>query len=195
MEKSDTGEVTRLLVSWSGGEKRALGELVPVVYRELRRMAAGYLRRERRDHTLQPTALVHDAYLRLVDQNIADCRTRSQFFAIAANLMRQILVAHATRHRAAKRGGGNKVPLEEAGAAVRQPPQVDLVALNEALDKLAQLHPRQSQVVELRFFGGLTEEEIAEVLNVSLITVKRDWRIARAALHNQLGGGVLHGAG
>ena len=146
-------------------------------------------------HTLQPTALVHDAYLRLIDQKIADCRTRAQFFAIAANLMRQILVDHAKRHRALKRGGGNKVALGEASGALQQQPQVDLVALNEALEKLAQVDPRQSRVVELRFFGGLTEQEIAEVLNVSAITVKRDWRIARAALHNQLGGGVLHGTG
>jgi RNA polymerase sigma factor (TIGR02999 family) len=193
--QSDSGEVTRLLVSWSGGDQCALDRLVPVVYKELRRMAAGYLRRERGGHTLQPTALVHDAYLRLIDQKIADCHTRTQFFAIAANLMRQILVNHAKRHRSLKRGGGNKVALEEAAGAAQQQPQVDLVALNEALDKLAQLNQRQSRVVELRFFGGLTEEEIAEVLNVSPITVKRDWRIARAALHNQLGGGVLHCAG
>ena len=195
MANSDTGEVTHLLVSWSEGDQCALDKLVPVVYRELRRMAAGYLRRERDGHTLQPTALVHDAYLRLIDQKIADCRTRAQFFAIAANLMRQILVDHAKRHRALKRGGDNKVALEEACGAVQRQPQVDLVALNEALEKLAQVDPRQSRVVELRFFGGLTEQEIAEVLNVSPITVKRDWRIARAALHNQLGGGVLHGTG
>jgi RNA polymerase sigma factor (TIGR02999 family) len=189
--KSEPGEVTRLLLSWSGGQRSALDELVPLVYRELRRTAAGYLRRERRDHTLQTTALVHEAYLRLVDQTVADCHTRTQFFAIAANLMRQILVDHAKRHRAAKRGGGNKVALEEATGAV-QKQEVDLVALHEALERLARLDPRQSRIVELRFFGGLTEEEIAEVLDVSPITVKRDWRIARAVLHNQLGEGVLH---
>ena len=183
-------EVTALLQSWSGGDECALDQLTPLVYRELRRMAGGYLRQERGDHTLQPTALVHEAYLRLIDQRIADCHTRAQFFAIAANLMRQILVRHAKRHRAVKRGGGNKVALERAGeVAVQQQPEVDLIALNEALEKLTELDPRQSRIVELRFFGGLTEEEIAEVLGVSPITVKRDWRIARAMLHDQLAGG------
>src|SRR5947207_6181786 len=156
--KSRTGEVTSLLVLWSGGDRCALDRLVPLVYRELRRMAAAYLRRERRDHTMQPTALVHDAYLRLVDQNITDCHSRAQFFAIAANLMRHILVDHAKRHRAVKRGGGNKVGMEKAGA-VQPQPQMDVLALNEALEKLAQIDPRQSRIVELRFFGGLTEEE------------------------------------
>src|SRR5258708_196763 len=153
-------------------------------------MAAGYLRRERRDHTLQPTALVHEAYLRLVDQSQVASQSRTQFFAVASNLMRQILVNHAERHRAIKRGSGNKVDLDEAVSVIRQP-QVDLLALNEALEKLARLNPRQSRIVELRFFGGLTEDEIAEVLEVSAITVKRDWRIARAALHSELSGGVL----
>ena len=185
MGQPESRDVTRLLQSWSGGDKAALGELVPFVYRELRGLAAAYIRRERRDHTLQPTALVHEAYLRLVDQTQVRSPSRAQFFAIAANLMRQILVNHAKHHRAAKRGGGNKVALDE-GAAVVQPRGVDLIALDEALDKLAQLDPRQSRIVELRFFGGLTEDEIAEVLGVSAITVKRDWRIARAVLHRQL---------
>jgi RNA polymerase sigma factor (TIGR02999 family) len=190
MPKPEPGHVTRLLQSWSGGEKEALNELVPIIHGELRRLAAACLRRERRDHTLQPTALVHESYLRLVDQTQVECRNRAQFFAIAANLMRQILVDHARHHRAAKRGGGNKVALEEA-AGVAQQREVDLVALDEALVDLARLDPRQSRVVELRFFGGLTEDEIADVLDVSPITVKRDWRIARAVLHHQLGGGVL----
>ena len=190
MARPDPGDVTRLLQSWSGGDKKALGELVPLVYRELRGLAAAYIRRERRDHTLQATALVHEAYLRLVDQTQVESPSRAQFFAIAANLMRQILVNHAKHHRAAKRGGGNKVALDE-GAAVVQPRGVDLIALDAALDKLAQLDPRQSQIVELRFFGGLTEDEIADVLGVSAITVKRDWRIARAELHRQLGEDVL----
>ena len=190
MAQPDPGDVTRLLQSWSGGDKKALGELVPFVYRELRGLAAAYIRRERRDHTLQATALVHEAYLRLVDQTQVESPSRAQFFAIAANLMRQILVNHAKHHRAAKRGGGNKVALDE-GAAVVQPRGVDLIALDSALDKLAQLDPRQSRIVELRFFGGLTEDEIADVLGVSAITVKRDWRIARAELHRQLGEDVL----
>jgi RNA polymerase sigma factor (TIGR02999 family) len=190
MAQPEPGDVTRLLQSWSGGDQKALGELVPLVYRELRGLAAAYIRRERRDHTLQPTALVHEAYLRLADQMHVQSPSRAQFFAIAANLMRQILVNHARHHRAAKRGGGKKVPLEE-GAAMVQQRGVDLIALDSALEKLAQLDPRQSRIVELRFFGGLTEEEIAEVVGVSAITVKRDWRIARAVLHRQLGTDVL----
>ena len=190
MARPDPGDVTRLLQSWGGGDKQALGELVPFVYRELRGLAAAYIRRERRDHTLQATALVHEAYLRLVDQTQVESPSRAQFFGIAANLMRQILVNHAKHHRAAKRGGGNKVALDE-GAAVVQPRGVDLIALDSALDKLAQLDPRQSRIVELRFFGGLTEDEIADVLGVSAITVKRDWRIARAELYRQLGEDVL----
>ena len=192
MPNPEPGEVTRLLQCWSGGDNHALDELAPLVYRELRLLAARYLRRERRDHTLQPTALVHEAYLRLVDQTHVETHSRAQFLAIAANLMRHILIDHANRLRAAKRGGGNKVALDEAAGAVQQQPQVDLVALNEALEKLAELDPRQSRIVELRFFGGLTEEEIAEVLDVSPITIRRDWRMARAVLHNQLGEGVLH---
>jgi len=190
MAQPESGDVTRLLQSWSGGDKHALSELVPFVYRELRSLAAAYLRRERRDHTLQPTGLVHEAYLRLVDQTQVQSHNRAQFFAIAANLMRQILVNHARHHRAAKRGGGNKVALAEDAAVVQQR-GVDFIALDEALEKLAQLDPRQSRIVELRFFGGLTEDEIAEVLGVSAITVKRDWRIARAVLNRQLGDGVL----
>ena len=192
MPNPEQGEVTRLLQCWSGGDNHALDKLAPLVYRELRRLAARYLRPERRDHTLQPTALVHEAYLRLVDQTHIEPHSRAQFLAIAANLMRQILIDHARRHRAAKRGGGNKVSLDEAAGAVQQQRPVDLIALNEALEKLAKLDPRQSRIVELRFFGGLTEEEIAEVLDVSPITVRRDWKMARAVLHNQLGEGVLH---
>ena len=185
MGQAESRNVTRLLESWSDGDKAALGELVPIVYRELRGIAASYIRRERPDHTLQPTALVHEAYLRLVDQTHARSPTRAHFFAVAANLMRQILVNHAERHRAAKRGGGNKVPLQD-GAAVMTPPPVDFIALDQALNKLTQLDPRQGRIVELRFFGGLTEDEISKVLGVSAITVKRDWRIARAVLHREL---------
>src|SRR5947209_2576823 len=136
MAQCEPGDVTRLLQSWSCGEKEALNELVPIIHRELRGLAAALLRRERRDHTLQPTALVHEAYLSLVDQTQVQCQSRAQFFAIAANLMRQILVDHARRHRAAKRGGGNKVALEEAAKVAHQQ-EIDLVALDEALEKLA----------------------------------------------------------
>ena len=189
--KSDEeATVTGLLVSWSHGDPSALDQLLPVVYSELRRLAAAHLRKERRGHTLQPTALVHEAYLRLVGRTAADCRNRAQFFAIAANLMRQILVNHALSHKSAKRGGGNKVALEDAGVLLQQAP-VDFVALHEALEKLAKLDPRQSRIVELRFFGGLTEDEVAEVLEISAITVKREWRMAKAVLHNQLGEGIL----
>lgn len=186
MVTSSSGEVTRLLLDWRGGDRYALDRLMPLVYAELRRLAAAYLRRERSDHTLQPTALVHEAYLRLVSQKEVDSRCRAQFFAIAANLMRQILVNHAKRRRAGKRGHGRKERLETDAVAVQ--PQVDLLELEEALTELSRLDPRKCQVVELRFFGGLKEEEIAQVLGVSEITVKRDWRVARAVLHNQLRG-------
>jgi RNA polymerase sigma factor (TIGR02999 family) len=192
MTAPEAGDVTRLLQSWSGGDKQALGDLVPLLYRELRGLAASYIRRERKDHTLQPTALVHEAYLRMVDQTQVESRSRAQFFAIAANLMRQILIHHARKHGAAKRGGGNKVELDEAAAVVAQS-GVDLIALDQALNKLAELDPRKAKVVELRFFGGLMEEEIAEVLGVSAVTVRREWRIARAQLQNQLAGGALDG--
>jgi RNA polymerase sigma factor (TIGR02999 family) len=185
MSQTEPTDVTRLLQCWSCGDKNAVNELVPLVYRELRRLAAAYLRRERNDHTLQPTALVHEAYLRLIDQSRVDCHTRAQFFGIAANLMRQILVNHAKRRGAAKRAGENKGTLEEA-ARIAQQREYDLIALDDALERLALLDPRQSRIVELRFFGGLTEDEIAELVGVSLFTVKRDWRIARAALYDEL---------
>jgi RNA polymerase sigma-70 factor (ECF subfamily) len=185
MAVTGSGEVTRLLRSWSSGDKNALGQLLPFVYRELHTLAAACIRRERSDHTLQPTALIHEAYLRMVDQTHVQSDSRAQFFGIAANLMRQILVNHAERHRAAKRGNGNKVALEEADGLVQERP-VDMIALDEALNKLAELEPRQSRIVELRFFAGLTEEEIAGLLGISRTTVKREWRIARAVLHQQL---------
>ena len=185
MAQPEPGDVTRLLVSWSGGDKKALGKLVPFVYRELRGLAAAYIRRERRDHTLQPTALVHEAYLRLVDQTHVENPSRAQFFAIAANLMRQILIHHAKRHRAAKRGGGNKVALDEAAGVIQQR-GVDLLALDEALDRLAQLSPRQSRIVELRFFGGLTVPEISSAMGISAATVQREWALAKVWLHREL---------
>jgi RNA polymerase sigma factor (TIGR02999 family) len=188
MDRGRPGEITLSLLAWSGGDKEALNRLVPLVYGELRRLAAAYLRRERRDHTLQPTALVHEAYMRLVDQSIADCHSRAQFFGIAANLMRQILVNHAERHQAAKRGGGTKVMLKEAGAVAGQSQVMNVLALDQALNKLAKLDPRQCRIVEMRFFCGLPEAEIAEVLEVSPRTVKRDWTMAKAWLHGELAG-------
>lgn len=188
MEQPEPRTVTRLLQAWSSGDKQALEELTPLIYQELRKLAAAYLRRERSGHTLQPTALVHETYLRLVGQTHIEHRGRTQFFCIAANLMRQILVDHARSRQAAKRGGGNKVALEE-NAGVIQPRAVDLIALDQALADLARIDSRQSRIVELRFFGGLKEDEIAQLLGVSLITVQRDWRIARAVLHQKLGPG------
>ena len=190
MKASEAGDVTRLLQSWSGGDKQALDDLFPLMYRELRRLAASHIRRERTDHTLQATALVHEAYLQMVDQAQVESHSRAQFFAIAANLMRRILVDHARNHQAAKRGRGNKVELKEVSAVVSQP-GIDLIALDQALSTLAELDPRQARVVELRFFGGLTEEEIAQVLGISAVTVRREWRSARAQLQNQLAGSAL----
>ena len=188
MSEAPGGEITVLLRSWSHGDRSALDQLIPKVYSELNRIAAAYLRRERSGHTLQTTALVHEAYLRLINQKEVESNSRAQFFAIAANLMRQILVNHAERRLAAKRGGGKNVVLEEATALLGEP-ALDVLALDRALSKLAKLDPRQSRIVELRFFGGLTEKEIGAVIGISVITVQRDWRIARAVLHRELRGG------
>lgn len=188
MTKPETGEVTVLLLSWADGNQTALDRIVPLVYRELRRLAAAYLRRERTDHTLQATALVHETYLRLVDQSKADIRTRSHFFGIAANLMRQILVNHAERRLAAKRGGGANFRLEDAlGLAVTS--QVNFIELDQALDKLSLFDPRLSKIVELRFFAGFSEDEIAAFLDISPRTVQREWRTARLLLHKELRSG------
>ena len=183
MKPSAPESVTALLQAWNAGDEEAGRHLMPLVYGELRRRAAGFLRRERHDHTLQPTALVHEAYLRLVGRH-EPWRNRSQFFGIASNLMRQILVDHARRRGAAKRDGV-KVTIDEAvlPAAERE---VDLVRLDDALLELAALDPRQGRLVELRYFGGLTLEEAAEVLGVSVATLKRDWTLARAWLFDRL---------
>jgi RNA polymerase sigma factor (TIGR02999 family) len=191
MSEGEPGEVTRLLLCWSQGDKQALDRLFPVIYRELRRLAAAYMKRERRDHTLQTTGLVHEAYLNLVDQNRVDCRSRAEFFAVAANVMRHLLVNHAKRRHAAKRGGGENGALENAAGSVKEP-ELDLLELDTALDKLGRLDARKCRIVEMRFFGGLTEEEIADVTGVSPATVKRDWRVARAVLRHQLQGGGLN---
>jgi len=177
--------VTRLLKAWSEGDLAARDELVPLVYDELRRRAAAYLRRERQGHTLQPTALVHEAYSRLAAQH-EPFENRSQFFAMASQMMRRVLVDHARAHYARKRAsGGFRVELTE-GLAVAQPRQLDLIALDQALEELAVLDARQVRLVELRFFGGLTAEEAAEALHVSLATANRDWALARAWLFRRL---------
>ena len=179
-------QVTLLLHSWSKGDREALDQLLPLVYEELRRQAARYLRQERADHTLQATALIHEAYLRLVDQRSVEWQNRAHFFAIAARLMRQILVDHARRHEAAKRGGSAiKVPVEEA-AASGAGRDINLVALDAALDKLAEIDAEQSRIVELRYFSGLTIEETAEVMGISAATVKREWQVAKAWLRREI---------
>ncbi len=176
------GPVTRLLVAWTNGNRAALEELVPVVYPELRRIAGRYLRRERVGHTLQPTALVHEAYVKLVDQERAQWQNRAQFFGVAAQLMRRILVDHAREHAAAKRGGGAR-PVTLVDAMAASPDRgIDVLALDEALARLTALYPEQGRLVELRYFGGLTIEETGEVLGLSPATVKRQWAVARAWL-------------
>ena len=185
MSEPEPGNVTQLLQSWSGGDRAALEKLLPIVYRELRRVAAAYLRRERPGHTLQTTALVHEAYLKFVEQGRVEIHSRGQFFGIAAKLMRQILVNYAERRLAAKRGGGRRVTLQEWHLSGGQQP-LDLLALDQALKRLSDYDPRQGRIVELRFFGGLPEDEIAEVMGISTSTVEREWRTARALLFKEL---------
>jgi len=178
--------LTQLLVDGTRGDRKALDALLPLVYDELRRLAKGHLRRERPDHTLQPTALVHEAYLRLIDQRSVDWRDRAQFFGIAAEMMRRILVNHARDRRAAKRGGGaTRMSLDEAVDFFEER-DVDLVALDEALSDLGSLDAGQGKIVELRFFGGLTIEETADVLEVSTSTVKREWSLAKTWLRREM---------
>jgi len=179
--------VTQLLVDWSKGDQAALERLMPLVYSELRRLATNYLRRERQGHTLQPTALVNEAYLKLVDQRNAKWQNRAQFFGISAQLMRRILVDHARQHQAAKRGGSEqkRISITSAEKLARQT-EFDLLDLNEALDELTRMDPQQGRIVELKFFGGLSIEETAEVLGIGHATVERDWKMARAWLRRQL---------
>jgi RNA polymerase sigma factor (TIGR02999 family) len=184
---SSSHQVTQLLSDWSRGDPKAREELMPLVYGELRRLAQSYLRRERGDHTLQATALVHEAYLRLVEQNDVQWNNRGHFFAITAQAMRRILVDHARGHQAAKRGGeGEKIPIEDAFALSNDRPDAFL-ALDESLRRLAEVDSRQEQIVELRVFAGMSVEEIAEVLKISTATVKRDWTMAKAWLSLELG--------
>jgi RNA polymerase sigma factor (TIGR02999 family) len=187
-------DVTQLLVDWGNGSQEALDRLMPLVYGELRRLAARYLHRERPDHTLQATALVHEAYLRLIDQRQARWQNRAHFFGVAAQAMRRILVDHARRHHAAKRGSAEpKLSLDEAFNASHAR-AADVIALDDALTSLASLDRRQSQIVEFRFFGGLSIEEVAEVLSVSPATVKREWNMAKAWLYREVRKGDPHDA-
>jgi RNA polymerase sigma-70 factor, ECF subfamily len=195
VEYESAGEITQLLQGWRGGNREALDSLLPIVYKELRRLAHFQLRQERPDHTLQSAALVHEAYVRLVGQNPPRVESRSHFYAIAAQLMRQILVDYARRHRAGKRGGGvEALSLQDAAvSALGKKKDVDIVALDNALHALARIDARKAQVVELRFFGGLNFNETAEVLGVSANTVARDWSTARAWLHREMRRGTFDG--
>jgi len=183
LRKSQT---TRILRELTSGNQDALRQLMPIVYKELRRLARHYLRNERPDHTLQATALVHEAFLRLIDQKSIQCQDRAHFIGISAHLMREILINHAIASKRRKRGGGEyKVSVDETMGLVNRP-DVDLIVLNDALNELGAIDSRQSQIVELRFFGGLSVEETAEVLKLSTATVKREWRLAKAWLHSRI---------
>lgn len=189
----ESGEVTRLLGEIGRGQKQAVNDLLPLVYDELHRLARSYFRRERGEHTMQPTALVHEAYIRMVDQR-APLESRGHFMAVAATQMRRVLLDYARKHRAARRGGDDeKVLLEDTMVICEQRP-IDMILLDTALGKLAALDAKQSQLVELRFFAGLSTEETAEVMGVSPATVKRGWSSARAFLHREMTGGSLDAA-
>jgi RNA polymerase sigma factor (TIGR02999 family) len=186
VQPTSPDQLTQLLVRWRGGDREALDALMPLVYDELRRLAHYYLQRERSDHTLQSTALVHEAYMRMLGQNLPDWQNRAHFFGVAARLMRQILVEYARGHQAAKRGGDAcKVTLDE-GALVPQKTDVDVIQLDDALQDLAKLDEQQSRIVELRFFAGLSIDDTSEVLGISPATVAREWTTARIWLHREI---------
>jgi RNA polymerase sigma factor (TIGR02999 family) len=179
-------EITLLLLKWSRGDSSALDQLIPMVYPELRRLARRYMRKENPEHTLQTSALINEAYLRLIDQRAVEWHDRSHFFAVSAQVMRHILIDHARKYSYAKRGAGAKhIALDEV-SVLKQERAGEFVALDDALVGLAKIDPRKARIVELRFFGGLTVEETAEVLKLAPITVKREWRAARAWLFREL---------
>jgi RNA polymerase sigma-70 factor, ECF subfamily len=180
------GQITQLLERWDRGDQSALNELTPLVYAELRNVAAAYLRRERPDHTLQPTALVNEAYLRLIGKKHGEWQGRKHFYGIAARLMRQVLVEHARKHKAEKRGGVRVNVTLEDFEAVSNAPDVDILAIHQSLERLASFDEQQARIVELRFFGGLSIEEAAETLGIGHATVEREWNMARAWLRNAL---------
>jgi RNA polymerase sigma factor (TIGR02999 family) len=190
MEAPARRDVTELLSRWTRGDHEALDALVPVVYRELRRMAARYLRRERAEHTLQPTALVHEAFLKLIDQRDVRWQSRAHFFGVSARLMRRILVDHGRERAARKRGGGrHRIPIDDA-LAITASNQIDILAVDDALHRLASIDPDQVRLVELRFFAGLTIDETAEILGWSSGSVKREWTVAKAWLQRELSEGA-----
>lgn len=185
--KPSSQQVTQLLMDWRNGERAAFDKLMPLIYEELRKLAKRYMKRERIDHTLQTTALVNEAYLRLVDQNEIDWQSRAHFYAVASQVMRHLLVDYARSRNYAKRGGGaRQITLDET-AVVSRERDSNLIALDEALNRLAAIDPRKSRIVELRYFGGMSVEETGEVLAVSAITVKREWLKAKAWLYRELG--------
>ncbi|MBB5058862.1 RNA polymerase sigma factor (TIGR02999 family) [Granulicella aggregans] len=184
---SNDGEVTRILHAVRQGDRAAQDLLIPLVYRELRRIASAHLKHESPNHSLQPTALVHEAFMRLIGIDRVDWQNRAHFFSVASSLMRRVLVDHARAHRADKRGGGAETIFLEEALTPSPGRARELVALDDALDHLAQLDKRQAKIVEMRFFAGMTEEETGEVLGISPTTVKRDWRIAKAWLYRELG--------
>ena len=185
MSAEPAGSVSQLLQAWGNGDIQAREDLVPLVYQELRRRASAYLRRERPDHTLQPTALVHEAFIRLMAQQRVNWVNRAQFFALSAQLMRRILVDHARERRAAKRPVGIRVTLDETVRAVPAP-DCEIIMLDDALRELARLDPRQAEIVELKYFAGLSEAEVAAALSLSRATVTRDWQSARAWLYRRI---------
>ena len=178
--------VTQLLKEIQSGDKAALDQMLPLVYGELKKLASYQLRRERSNHTLQPTALVHEAYMRLINQREVDWRDRAHFFGLASQMMRRILVNHALANKAEKRGGSEVILSLDEVLNFSAQPGVDITLLDDALNRLERIDPQQSKIIELRFFGGLTVEEVAEVLNISSSTIKREWRIAKAWLYEQL---------
>src|SRR5262245_60789279 len=187
MDSPVRSKVTHLLIGWGKGDRAALDDMLPLVYEELKKLAASHLRRERHAHTLQTTALVHEAYSRLVDQRQVDWKNRAQFLGIAAEVMRRILLHHARKRLAAKRGG----EVQRVSLSLAEPseePNVDLIALDQALQELSKFDARKSKIVELKFFGGMTTEEIGEVVKLSHATVEREWTLARAWLYRALSG-------
>lgn len=187
-EKSDitSSDITGLLNDLSGGDESVLDQLLPAVYGELRRIAAFQMSGERGSHTLQPTALVHETYLKLIDQRQANWKNRSYFFGLASQIMRRILVSHARRHLAEKRGGAQQQVSLSIAVNSFEKPQLDILALNEALENLAEIDERKSRIVEMKFFGGLKTKEIAEVLSISVATVEREWSFAKAWLYDEI---------
>jgi RNA polymerase sigma factor (TIGR02999 family) len=184
-------DITRLLKEWSGGDRAAINRLVPHIYNTLRRLASCQLRREGGSHTLQSTALVHEAYLKLIDQQYMQWQNREQFFAVASQIMRRILVGYARKRLASKRGGGKTMLAFDDSFALPNRKEMDLLALDDAMEVLTSMDPRQGRIIELRFFGGLTIPEVASVLGISTATVSRDWTLARMWLHREMSRNLL----